>query len=481
MNTEVSTAFEPCRVEPSLNSENVFTEGSIGSAVWQMAWPLLLTSTLSSCIGLVDMYLAGFMGEAAQAAIGIGEQFIFLAVTIGTGLCIGCQALVSRCAGAREWRHCWLYIKDSLYATGLIGLLATIVGFVFAKEIFACFAAEAIVNELGVRYLQLTSLGNLPFVLAMTLTAVFRAAGAPRYALYVWSVITVVSIVSAFALVFSDAPWGKMSIDSLAWSWNLGATVGVVQGLALLVRVKKTMGTCYAPLQIEEGNEWMPSLAGMREVLVLGIPATIAELSWVVSNFFLFALFANLPHATSVQAAWSIAHKLEETVASYPLLALSLAAASVVGQNLGAGKTGRAFKASLMMAAYAGVAMLAVGCLITIASVPLISLFAHDQLVIHYGQLLLSASPIVLPLLALWLVFFGAVEGAGVTTVPMIFNAAGYLLIRLPLAWALAIPAGLGMTGVFIALFVTRFVLCLVAGLVFLKRKWIKTGLLQIA
>ncbi len=558
MNNEASAAFELCQTELS---ENVFTEGSIGRAVWQMAWPLLLTSTLSSCVGLVDMYLAGFMGDAAQAAIGIGEQFIFLAVTIGTGLCIGCQALISRCVGARQLGQAWLYIKDSLYATALIGLVATVTGIVLAKEIFACFAAEPLVNELGVRYLQLTSLGNLPFVLAMTLTAVFRAYGAPRYALYVWTIITVVSITSAFAFVFSDMPWGVMSVDSLAWSWNLGATLGVICGFVLLARLRREAGACNAPLhrtgvsahcnetgldanrdkksvrahsnqtglganrdeksvrahsnqtglgayrneksvgahsnqtglgayrneksvgahcmRPEVVHELRPSVTRMREILALGLPATIAELSWVVSNFLMFVLFANFPQATAAQAAWSVAYKLEETVASYPLLALSLAAAAVVGQNLGAGKTSRAFKAALIMGIYAGVAMFAVGCLLTLASVPLVSLFSQDALVIHYGQLLLSASPLVLPLLAVWLVFFGAVEGAGVTTVPMIFNAAGYLLIRLPLAWALALPAGLGMNGVFIALFVSRFLLSLIAGMVFLRRKWLKVGLLQ--
>lgn len=464
MNNEVSAAFEPCQ---AALPENVFTEGSINRAVWQMAWPLLLTSTLSSCVGLVDMYLAGFMGDAAQAAIGIGEQFIFLAVTIGTGLCIGCQALISRCVGARQMQLAWLYIKDSLYATALIGLVATLTGIVFAKQIFSCFAAEPAVTELGVRYLQLTSLGNLPFVLAMTLTAIFRAYGVPRYALYVWTIITVVSISSAFAFVFSDMPWGQMAVDSLAWSWNLGSTLGVACGFGLLFRMGGT------------ASEFLPSVKRMREILALGLPATIAELSWVVSNFLMFVLFANFPQATAAQAAWSVAHKLEETVASYPLLALSLAAAAVVGQNLGAGKTSRAFKAALVMAVCAGIAMFAVGCLLTLASAPLISLFSKDELVVHYGQLLLSASPIVLPLLAVWLVFFGAVEGAGVTTVPMIFNAAGYLLVRLPLAWALAMPLGLGMNGVFIALFVSRFLLSLIAGMVFLRRKWLRVGLLR--
>ncbi len=170
----------------------------------------------------------------------------------------------------------------------------------------------------------------------------------------------------------------------------------------------------------------------------------------------------------------------EETVASYPLLALSLAAASVVGQNLGAGKTARAYKAALLMAFYAAGTMFVVGCLLTVASVPLVSLFSRDGLVIHYGQLLLSASPILLPLLAVWLIFFGAVEGAGVTTVPMFFNAAGYLLVRLPLAWALSMPVGLGMNGVFIALIVSRTLLCAVAGYVFMRKRWLRMGLLWV-
>lgn len=463
-------AAQPRRIEHEHPSENIFTEGSIGKAIWQMAWPLLLTSTLSSMIGLVDMYLAGFMGEATQAAIGIAEQFIFFAVTVGTGLCIGCQALVSRCVGAKNQYLSWLYIKDSLYATAFFGVAATIVGVVFAKEIFSLFASNNDVSHLGVRYLQLTSLGNLPFMLAMTLTAVFRAVGSPRYALYVWSVITVASIGGAFVFVFG--PYSSMSVDALAWSWNLGATLGVLCGMFLLSRSRF--------LDILGVADYLPNLSRVKEVLAVGIPATVADLCWVISNFLLFLIFANLPEATSAQAAWSIALKLEETVASYPLLALSLAAASIVGQNLGAGKSDRAYKASLSLALYAGVSMFVVGCLLTLTSNYSVPLFSNDPLVLNYAKLLLSLSPLVLPSLALWLIFFGALEGAGNTSLPMILNIGGYLIIRLPLAWLLAVPYGMGLSGVFVALIVSRIILCLIAGFVFVRRKWLKTGLLEL-
>jgi putative MATE family efflux protein len=442
--------------------ENPIISGSLARAIWDMSWPLLTTYFLSSCIGLTDTYLAGFIGGAAQAALGIGEQAIFLAVVLGTGLSIGAVACIARSFGAGDLAGSRKYAEHSLLISVVIGFLSAIAGICFAEPLFTLFGAREEVTRQGVGYLKLCSLGNFPYVIATCMTGVFRAVGAPRYALYLWMLISSLSIGGGFLLFWGGLPRWHMSLEALSISWTAGASIGVIAGCFWLNQFWKKLG-------VAGDNRFNPteSLACIREVLQIGGPAVVAELVWIVSNFLTYKVFAGLPNAPQVQAGWSIAMKVEESLATMPLLALSMAAATIVGQNLGAGLRQRACNSSWKLACGAALLMVLVGAVLMVFARPIAELFSHDPAVVDYVLKLLKVAPITVPALAVWLILFGALEGAGSTLIPMLCNSVIFLMLRLPLCWLLAVPLQLGLQGVVDAFLLTRVFAAIVSVVTF--------------
>lgn len=455
---------KPIKASKMPLTENPILRGSLVKAIWDMSWPLLATYLLSSCIGLTDTYLAGFIGGPAQAALGIGEQAIFLAVVLGTGLAIGAVACIARSFGAGDLAASRRYAEHSLLASAIIGLLAAICGVLFAEPLFVSFGAGKEVVRQGVGYLQLCSLGNFPYVIATCLTGVFRAVGAPRYALYLWLLISGLSIVGGFFLFWGGLPWWRMSLEALSISWTLGSSIGVIAGFYWLSQFWKGLGVAK-----ETDLVWTDSLVCISEVLRIGGPAVIAEFVWVVSNFLTFKVFAELPCASQVQAGWSIAMKVEESSATMPLLALSMAAATIVGQNLGADQMQRARSSSWRLAMVSSLLMIGAGILLMSFASQIAGLLSHDPVVIEYASQLLRVAPITVPTLAVWVILFGALEGAGSTLIPMICNSIILLALRLPLCWLLALPLQLGLQGIVDAFVLTRLLAAVVSIVVFCR------------
>jgi len=465
--TAVDPADSAC-VPPDKTATNPIVGGSLMSAVWEMSWPLLTTYLLSSLIGLSDTYISGFISDSAQAAVGIGEQAIFLTIILGTGLSVGTVACVARSIGSGDLELARQYARDSLLISLVVGLLASLAGVLAAKPVFSLLAVDPQVSAHGIRYLEVCALANLPFVVAMCQSAIFRALGKPCYALYLWIVISSLSIALNFALFFGLLPWGKGSVDALSLSWLTGCTGGVVAGAVWLQRLWSAQTEQRSNLRDRQ-----ISFVRMRELLSIGGPALIADAVWIISNFLTYKIFAGMLHAAQVQAAWSIAHKVEETCASMPLLALSLAAATIVGQNLGAGQKGRAQRAGWLMAMAALAAMVGIGGLLFAVSEPIAKMLSADKLVQEYTTLLLRLAPLTVPCLALWLVLFGALEGAGCTWTPMVSNVTVLVVVRLPLYWLVALPLGLGLSGLVAPFCLSRALLAAIAVYEYSRGAWL--------
>ncbi len=436
----------------------------INSAIWQMTWPLLLTSFIASLIGLADMYLSGFIGGFAQAAVGIGEQVIFLFVLLGVGTSVGGNALISQAVGAGRMRSARLYANDSLLAGSLVGLFSCVLGVCFADQIFILMHVNAQVAQAGASYLRLCSLGNLPFLLTTTLATVFRACGRPRYSLYMWLITSLGSIALAFVFTFIWSPVGTLSVMGLALSWDISACVGVVVGMILFNKIFP----CH--------HIWWQKGSAERiiEIFNIGFASILGEISWIASNFFIYMLVLCLAHATEAQAAWSVALKLEETFASMPLIALGQAVASLVGQNIGAGKLINAARLSWQVGSIAAIFMIVIGCAFYLSAPILANCFSGDPLVRNYVIMLLHGAPLALPLLAFAMILCSGMEGAGSTSYPMAANLLGYIAVRLPSVYLFALVLQLEVYGLWLAIIASRLAMSLAAASIFASGAWLK-------
>ncbi len=496
-------------------SNNEACEEPIGRTLWSMCWPLLASSCLVSGIGLVDLFLAGRMGEAAQAAVGIGEQVLCLTIIVGTGLATGTAAFVARHVGGGNYALARLYARDSLKASLVVGLLALVFGFALSHQVFEIFQTDWRVAQVGTHYLQLCSFGNLPFVVSCCLGAIFRSFGAPKYCLYIWLLTAGISITGSFLLAGSSWQWCSNSVEALAIAWDTGSLVGASAGLIWLHKLLRIPATAVqeverpprrathgvAPTVVsvtadierrvrrathggshvraafiaaQGGDEPRPHNAEARspavspgvcatrrllDIAIVSVPAIVADGCWILANFLVYRILSVVPDATRAQAAWSIALKLEETFALMPLLALNLAAAVIVGQSLGAGNRDRARLAIRQMAAAGAFAMFSLGVVIALSAPVLSSIMSADAGISSWTIALLRAAPALLPLAALWLIVLGGLEGAGDTYLSMICNLLGLICVQLPITWLLVVILGWGATGIWVGLAASRLFL----------------------
>src|SRR4029434_6162029 len=257
-------------------------ESPIGRALWTMCWPLLASSFFVSSIGLVDLFLAGRMGESAQAAVGIGEQVLCLTIIVGTGLATGAAVFVARHVGAGNYTLARSYALDSLRASLVAGVLAIFVGLTLSQLIFATFQTDQLVARVGTQYLELCAFGNLPFIVSCCLGAIFRSFAAPKYCLYIWLLTAGISIAGSFLLAASPWRWCHNSVAALAIVWGSGLRVGTAAGLLWL---RKLLATESAPRSATPaaGLAAPSGSAGrLLDIAVVSVPAVVADSCWIL-------------------------------------------------------------------------------------------------------------------------------------------------------------------------------------------------------
>lgn len=442
------------------------TEASLPKVLWQMSWPLLVTTALSSTVGFVDMYIAGSLSPLAQAAVGLGGHVLDTSLLLGTGLSVGISTVISHKIGARQFSKARLWAWDSLYLSAALGMAALLAGFVLAKPILELFSHEA--TQAGKSYLELCSLGNLPLSIVVTMTAIFRAWGRPKYALLLWLIIALVSGIGSFALIRMPQGLLHNSINALAVSWDIACILACWFGFNKLPELIQEP-VCYR-------NKKPVRAAGLRyfKLLQLALPVILGEIGFIVANFATFAMLQSVPHATQAQAAWSLALKIEETFAYMPLVALGLTASVIVGQNLGAQQIVKA-RISLTKLTQISVALMFIsGLFVRLFANEIAFLFSRDTEVMSYMMLLLQGAPFVMPLLALSAIPFAGMEGAGCTFIPMAGNLAIHVLLRLPLCSLLIQTQAIAISGIWLGLTICRILLSAIALLCLKNNIWLK-------
>ncbi len=390
-------------------------ETPIPQAIWQLFFPLALAMGISSTVGLLDMYVAGKIGSAAQAAVGLGDQLIFLVIVLGTGISTACSAFVSRFTGARNYRAVVEYSQKSLLVATILGSIATLVGFCLAEPILKSMGAKNDVLLLAVPYAKYSSLANLPFVLSLCFAAIFRAQGETKRSASILIITALTSNVLCFVFFF------LMSIHSLfalAYSWIIGASAGCLLGYCEYRRSISKLAR--EPNSVSETAQIKKE--AMKELLDLGIPAILSELAMVFSQLLIYRMLSELPQSEALQAAWTVKLKIEELIALIPLIAFSSSTAVLVGQSLGAKMTERAGKIVQLALVLAVTAMLIIGTMLTLNAEFIANRLCSRAEIALLTNQFLAPSVILLPLSAASSTLVAALEGAGLIKIPMIMN-----------------------------------------------------------
>lgn len=397
-----------------------FADRSLLQSVAGLFFPLLIATGVSSGIGICDVYLSGLIGPVAQAAVGIGDQIIFLSVMLGTGLATACSSFVSRAIGAGKHDEAGLHARNSLLIAILTGVLATCIGVGGAPYLLLLFDCDKSVATLAVPYIQICSWANIPFMLLMSIAAVMRASGRPTGALAVWCTTSLLTVFGSLAFFFVEGSPAGHNITAIAYAWIFGALAGMILGLFLMrdMLLSKTKGKW---IDKRFWNAFAP-------LLLATAPAVLSELFIVLSNITTYRLLSGIPESTQLQAAWAVKSKVEQILAIVPLLALSFACEVIVGRHVGAGMFLRARQACAKIVVWGGSGLLVIGLLIALSCQFMSSHFCADAAEAKAVEELLGAAAVVLPGTAVTMLVCAGLDGQGKMMISMAINMVIFLL-----------------------------------------------------
>lgn len=417
-------------------------EGSLWRAIWLMSWPLLLTTITSSIVGAVDIHVAGFLGSAAQAAVGLAEQVLFLFQVLIMSVGVGTTAIVARAVGAGNMNEATEATAQSLALSVMLGLILVLVAIASAQFLVPLFGQGNDVIEMGKIYLTIICLLLFPFSITALINAAFRAIGDAKTPLIVMCTIAAVNIAGDYLTVFGNWPVAGLGIKGIAASGAVASAFGALIALWALKKSKlKDSFQHFFPL----------SPTQMMRVLRIGIPSTLQRISWIGGTFVLFLVLARCPNPTQALASWSIGMRVESFV-FMPLMALSMAVASIVGQSLGAKDFKRAFKAGWRVTNLGIGLMLCLATLLFVFARPFAQTMSHDPQTIEYTVDYLRINALSEPFLSVGMVLAGALQGAGETRIPMWISIFCSWCVRLPLAAYLALGLHQGPEGIWWAM-----------------------------
>lgn len=452
---------------------SIITEGHIWSAVWYLAWPSAISTSIASLYNLINRVFLAHVPNAqdALAASGIGGNALNFQMALTFGLSAGTAALVSRFLGearasdteeaAECFRNAEQAARQSLMLCVLGAVLTGVPLALCARFLVEIIGAKDAVIPLATSYTAIISWASIPLFINVIATAILRSQGDVRSPLVAGFAMILVNILFDWLLIFGFGGVHAMGIRGAAVATGISRIVGTT--LTLLFLKRSVLGGAL--------SHWRLDLSWLRRILAIGWPASLQNVIWSTSSAGFMHILGMLPsgQATAAQAAYTVALTIEG-VAFQPGIAYSMAATPLVGQNLGAGKPDRAAHSAWVATGQAVAIMVCTGALFAAIPRYLAAPFNQDAALVPIIVAYLRINSFSEPFLALNMVLRGALQGAGDTRVPAFVTFASLWLVRLPLAWLLAIHLRMGASGAWWAMSLT---VCLSGTLMAL---WFRSG-----
>ncbi|HEX8185292.1 MAG TPA: MATE family efflux transporter [Blastocatellia bacterium] len=442
-------------------SRQNFTEGSIGRAIVLLAVPMVLEMMMESLFGIVNVFWVAHLGASSVAAVGLTESLLTLVFAVAMGLSMATTAMVARRIGEKDHAGASVAAVQAIAIGVIVSLVLGAVGLLFTPKLLTLMGATAEIVEVGSGYGSVILGGNIVILLLFLNNAIFRGAGDAAIAMRALWLANVVNIILDPCFIFGLGPFPRLGVTGSAIATTIGRGVGVIFQLYVLfshkgrVQVGKEQARLHVKVML---RLLRVSLGGMFQFLV-------ATASWVMLMR-IVAIFGG-----AALAGYTIAIRIV-VFALLPSWGMSNAAATLVGQNLGAGKPDRAER-SVWVTGFSNMVVLAlVTILFLIFAEPLIRIFTDDPEVMPYGIDALRFISYGYVFYAYGMVMVQSFNGAGDTTTPTIINICCYWLLQIPLAYVLSIRVGMGAQGVFLAITIAESLLAVVGILVFRRGRW---------
>ena len=447
--------------EAIAGTERDFTETSLGKAIFILAVPMVLEMLMESIFAIVDIFFVSRLGANAVATVGLTESAMTIIYAIGMGLAMATTALVSRRIGEKKKKEAGEVAFQAIFMAVIVAVLIAIPGVIFAREFLQLMGAPDEVIEQGYMYPAIMFGGNMIIMMLFIINAVFRSSGDAAISMRVMWLANIINIILDPLLIFGYGPFPELGLEGAAIATTIGRGTAVLYQFYLLWSGKYRIRLYWDNIKLKFSVMWkLLKISGGGILQNL-----IATSSWI----FLMRIIAVF--GPDVIAGYTIAIR----IIIFPLLlawGLSNAAATLVGQNLGAKQPEQAEK-SVWITGYANMVFMGIiGLFFVFIPEFWIGIFVDEGAVLTNGVLALRIISIGFLCYALGMVLMQSFNGSGDTITPSKINFFSFWLFEIPLAYVLAIPLNMGLTGAAIAIVSAETLLTFLAFILFRQGKW---------
>lgn len=438
-----------------------FTEGPIATALLLLAIPMVLEVALESVFAVVNVFWVNRLGAEAVAVVGLTEAMLSTIYALGMGLGIGATALVSRRIGAREPEGASRAAVQAILLGVVVAIPIAVIGSTNAAGLLRLMGAGPDVVAAGTGFTRIMFLGNASILLLFLINAIFRGAGDAAVAMRCLWIANVSNLILDPILIFGLGPIAPMGVKGAAVATTVGRGIGVLYQFYRLAGKDRRFVIERRHLKLDFGV--IRSLVRLSSTGIIQI--LIGTTSWIG----LVRIVASFG-ATAV-AGYTVAIRII-LFALLPSWGLSNAAATMVGQSLGAGKPERG-EAAVWRAGFLNLCFLGgFGLLLLLLAPWIVGIFSHDAGVVSLATSGLRVVSLGFPFYAYGMVLSQSFNGAGDTRTPTWLNVICFWLWEIPLAYFLAKVAGVGPLGVFIAITVAFSTLAVLSAVLFRRGAW---------
>lgn len=441
--------------------EESFTTGSIRRAIFMLSIPMILEMLMESIFAIVDIFYVSQVSVNAVATIGLTESVITLVYAIAIGLSMAATAVVARRVGEKDLKGASKAAVQVIFLGTAVAIVISVFGMLYPKEILDLMGAEPDLIEEGYGYTKVLLGGNITIMLLFLINAIFRGAGNASIAMWTLILSNGLNIILDPIFIFGFGPIEAHGVEGAAIATTIGRGSAVVFQLGILFFGYSRIKIAFKDLVLQVSVMWnliKVSLGGIGQFL-------IGTSSWV----FLMRIMSEF--GSEVLAGYTIAIRVM-MFTLMPAWGMSNAAATLVGQNLGAKQPERAETSVWITGKYSAIFMLLVSVVYLAFAPQIIGLFTEEVQVIENGSLCLRVIAAGYLFYGYGMVIINAFNGAGDTKTPTYINFVCFWLFQLPFAYFLAITLNYGPVGVFVSITLAEVLIALIGIIWFKKGKW---------
>lgn len=448
-------------VEAIKGTHQDFTQTSISRAVFLLAIPMVLEMLMESLFALVDVFWVTRLGPNAIATVGLTESMLTLVFSIALGISLPTTAMVARRTGEKDREGAATAAAQAIFLGIVISVLTGLPSMFFAHQLLSGMGADQVLIAGGHHYTEIVFGGTIAVMLLFLNNAIFRGAGDASIAMRVLCFSNLINLLLDPCFIFGVGPFPRLGVTGAAVATLIGRSSGVAYQFWMLTNGKSRVRLHRRHLKP------VPSvIRSLIRVSSTGVlQFLIAHTSWLVLVR-IISSFGSL-----AVAGYTIGIRIFMFIV-LPSWGMSGAAATMVGQNLGAEKPERAERAVYVTAGYNVIYLVGIAAVLIFAPHLVVSFFSTDPTVSSYAADCLRIIGYGNLTYAFGMVMVQAFNGAGDTVTPTVINIVSFWLCEIPLAWFLADRTSLGVNGVFTAIPVANTVMTVISLVVFARGSW---------